>query len=152
MRRRRLTPLFPYLLFWDEIHPTTAGHEILGYRAYALLAPVVTGDMDCDGNVDFDDISPFVLALTNPAAYESTMGVPADLKGDTDGDGDLDFDDIDDFVAILNAPLAEPLHRVPEPPALPFAVIGLFGLVVWKWRKPLPARSGELRGVVRDSG
>ena len=68
--------------------------------------------MDCDGDVDFDDIDDFVLALNNPIEYESTYGVPPELKGDTDGDGDNDFDDIDDFVAIFNTPSAE---NIPEP-------------------------------------
>ena len=27
------------------------------------------GDMDCDGDVDADDVAPFVLALVDPAAF-----------------------------------------------------------------------------------
>jgi len=63
------------------------------------------GDMDVDGDVDFDDIDDFVLALSNPAAYFTQYGVAREVHGDTDQDGDMDFDDIDDFVALLNRPL-----------------------------------------------
>ena len=30
-----------------------------------------TGDLDCDGDIDFDDIDPFVTALGGQAAYEA---------------------------------------------------------------------------------
>ncbi len=75
-------------------------------------ALALTGDMDCDGDVDFDDIDDFVLGLNNPAGYEAIFGVPPSLKGDTDGDGDQDFDDINGFVGILQP---GGLHSVPEP-------------------------------------
>jgi hypothetical protein len=73
------------------------------------------GDLDCDGDVDFDDIDEFVLGLNNPAEYENQFGLPAHIKGDTDGDGDLDFDDINGFVNLLSGSGVEP---VPEPSAL----------------------------------
>lgn len=71
---------------------------------HAIRAPLVAtpGDMDIDGDVDIDDIGPFVLALSKPAAYESVFGGPSSANGDLDGDGDLDFDDIDDMVALLH--------------------------------------------------
>lgn len=76
------------------------------------LYSLMKGDMDCDGDVDFDDIDDFVLGLNNPAGYEAIFGVPPSLKGDTDGDGDQDFDDINGFVGILQP---GGLHSVPEP-------------------------------------
>ncbi len=85
------------------------------------FAPPTTGDMDCDGDVDFDDIDELVVGLTNPNQYESIYGVPPQLKGDTDGDGDLDFDDIGGFVAILRTPSTS--VRVPEPPAIGLAIL-----------------------------
>jgi hypothetical protein len=54
-----------------------------------------------DGDVDFDDIDDFVLALGDPAAYELAFGVPPETTGDIDGDGDVDFDDIPGFVDAL---------------------------------------------------
>jgi hypothetical protein len=59
------------------------------------------GDMDVDGDVDFDDIDDFVMGLSDPLGYEALHGIPASFNGDIDGDGDFDFDDIDDFVAVL---------------------------------------------------
>jgi hypothetical protein len=75
-------------------------------------ASLRTGDMDCDGDADFDDIEGFVLGLRDPEAYELIWGVPAPLKGDTDTDGDLDFDDIAGFTALLGGGAARAL---PEP-------------------------------------
>lgn len=73
--------------------------------------PFINGDMDCDGDVDFDDIEFFVLGLTNPTAYETAMGLSAAMKGDIDDNGKLDFDDIPGFVNLLR----QSLHAVPEP-------------------------------------
>ncbi len=63
--------------------------------------PPNPGDLDCDGDVDFDDINPFVLALSDPAAYQAQFPGCLWLNGDCDGDGDVDFDDINVFVALL---------------------------------------------------
>jgi endonuclease/exonuclease/phosphatase family metal-dependent hydrolase len=69
------------------------------------------GDMDCDGDVDFDDISLFVAAIGDDgtawaAAYEALHGAPPPcdfLNGDSDADGDVDFDDISPFVNVIGA-------------------------------------------------
>lgn len=61
----------------------------------------VPGDLNCDGSVDFDDIDPFVLALSNPDAYEALFPTCYILQGDIDRSGDVNFDDIDPFVELL---------------------------------------------------
>ncbi len=61
------------------------------------------GDLDCDGDVDFDDIDPFVLALSGQVAYEAAHPNCYWLNGDTDGDGDVDFDDINGFVQLIGS-------------------------------------------------
>ena len=72
--------------------------------------------MDGDADVDFDDIDPFVLGLTDPPAYQALFGVPAALKGDCDHDADQDFDDIACFVGILAGGLRDgDLRAIPEP-------------------------------------
>ncbi len=81
---------------------------------------IVVGDLDCDGDVDFDDIGAFVLGLTDAAGYEATYGVPPDTKGDIDDDGDLDFDDIPGFVDILTGQATT--RSVPEPSTLLYVV------------------------------
>jgi hypothetical protein len=64
--------------------------------------------MDLNGSVTLDDIDGFVLGLKDPAAYEATYGVPAQLNGDIDQDGDLDFDDIDDLVVLFDVGASAP--------------------------------------------
>jgi hypothetical protein len=73
----------------------------LAYISIGTLEFLI-GDMDCDRDVDFDDIDDLVLGLNDPLAYEQLVGLPPSRKGDTDADGDLDFDDIAGFVEILN--------------------------------------------------
>lgn len=59
------------------------------------------GDPNCDGAVNFDDIDPFLLALSGGAAYEAAYPHCRRLNGDCNRDGTVDFDDIDAFVAAL---------------------------------------------------
>ncbi len=61
----------------------------------------VPGDMDCDGGVGFSDINPFVLALTDPAAYAQTYPTCDILNGDIDADGTVGFSDINPFVQCI---------------------------------------------------
>ena len=72
---------------------------------YALQAiPSLTGDMNCDGVVDFDDINPFVQALSDPSGYQAAYPNCWLINGDCNGDGLVNFDDINAFVAILVGP------------------------------------------------
>jgi putative cofactor-binding repeat protein len=59
------------------------------------------GDLNCDGSVSFGDINPFVLTLTNPAAYEATFPNCDLLNADINSDGTVNFGDINPFVALL---------------------------------------------------
>ncbi len=79
------------------------GWELLGgFWTVAAVATVLTGDLNCDGAVDFSDINAFVLALSDPAAYHAAYPACEILAGDCDSDGDVDFDDINPFIAILS--------------------------------------------------
>ena len=60
-----------------------------------------TGDLNCDGAANFFDIDAFVLAITDPDAYESEYPDCDLMKADCDGDGSVNFFDIDAFVALL---------------------------------------------------
>lgn len=61
----------------------------------------VPGDMNCDGALNFGDINPFVLALSNPAAYEAVFP-NCDLgNADCNGDGAVNFGDINPFVTLM---------------------------------------------------
>jgi hypothetical protein len=58
--------------------------------------------MNCDGAVDFDDINPFVLALTGFDAYYAAYPDCNWYHADCDGDCAVDFYDINVFVALLS--------------------------------------------------
>ncbi|MEW6199555.1 MAG: aryl-sulfate sulfotransferase [Planctomycetota bacterium] len=62
------------------------------------------GDLNCDGHVDFGDINPFVMALSNPAGYMATYPSCYLLNGDINADGKVDFGDINPFVRLLTNP------------------------------------------------
>ncbi len=64
--------------------------------------PALPGDSNCDGAVTFDDIDPFVLALSGEAAYTAQYPACPYRSNDCNGDGVVDFDDIDAFVALLS--------------------------------------------------
>jgi hypothetical protein len=61
------------------------------------------GDLNCDGVVNNFDINPFVLALTNPAAYEAMYPDCNLTTADCNGDGVVNNFDINPFVALLVA-------------------------------------------------
>ncbi len=71
------------------------------YVATMTCAPA-SGDVNCDGAVDFGDIDPFVLALTGEQAYYAEYPDCHWFNADTNDDGSVDFDDIDPFVALLS--------------------------------------------------
>ena len=64
----------------------------------------LVGDLNCDGVVDFGDINPFVMFLSNYTAWQAAFpGCPA-TNGDINGDGVYpDFADINPFVALLTS-------------------------------------------------
>ncbi len=64
--------------------------------------PALPGDVNCDGVVDFDDINPFVLALSDPGAYAALYPDCPFENRDVNNDGEFNFDDINPFVAILS--------------------------------------------------
>jgi len=65
------------------------------------VLPRQTGDANCDGAVDFDDINPFVLALISYEGYHARYPDCGWYNADCDGDGTVDFDDINPFVKLL---------------------------------------------------
>jgi hypothetical protein len=60
------------------------------------------GDLNCDSAVDFGDINPFVLILTDPAGWQATYPGCPFSTGDINGDGAVDFADINPFVALFS--------------------------------------------------
>ncbi len=74
-----------------------------GIKATFLRDPHA-GDVNCDGAINFADINPFVLRLTNPAGYQSAFPDCDPLNGDIDGDGVVNFGDINPFIRLLTQP------------------------------------------------
>jgi hypothetical protein len=72
--------------------------------AFECELQYLPGDMNCDGLVDNFDISPFILALTNPAGYAAAYPDCNILNGDINGDGELNNFDISPFVSLLSGP------------------------------------------------
>jgi len=81
---------------------TYPGWNIDDIEIWALApAPGMVGDLNCDGTVDFGDINPFILALSNPVQYAATFPDCDIMNGDINGDGSVDFGDINPFVQLL---------------------------------------------------
>ena len=65
--------------------------------------PALLGDMNCDGRVDFNDINPFVLYLSDFKTWQATYPDCPPTNGDCNGDGEYpSFGDINAFVALLS--------------------------------------------------
>jgi len=59
------------------------------------------GDANCDGQVNFGDINPFILRLSSEAQYAATYPSCPEANADINGDGTVDFADINPFIALL---------------------------------------------------
>ena len=112
------------ITYWqldDELGPLPAGTypvyvtlvDILGFP---LLGPtwvrtitvheslILLGDTNCDGQTDFGDINPFVLALSNAGQYAIMYPDCPLANADINTDGTVDFADINPFVQLLTSP------------------------------------------------
>jgi agmatine deiminase len=90
---------------WGE-GPTDAGVTYPGWNIddveiWAFEPPLIVGDLNCNGTIGFDDINPFVMALTNPAGWQAAYPGCNPLAGDINGSGAVDFGDINPFVTLL---------------------------------------------------
>jgi hypothetical protein len=98
----------PYPGPWNELryppqHPLNPKGIDLAFSVNGDLRCVCVGDMNCDGKIDFADINPFVLRLTNPAAYKLAYPLCPNANGDINKDGAVNFGDINPFVALLTS-------------------------------------------------
>ncbi len=94
--------------------------------AWLSTLQIVMGDMDWDGDLDFDDAQYFIAALQDAGAYEAVFGVSPSEQGDFDGDSDFDFDDIAGFVSLLTTQFGQATVAarisVPEPSSALLAI------------------------------
>jgi uncharacterized membrane protein len=64
----------------------------------AIIASVIPGDLNCDGQYDGRDVQGFVLALLDPVAYGAAFPTCSTALADTNSDGVVDIDDLVGFV------------------------------------------------------
>ncbi|GMQ80542.1 MAG: hypothetical protein BMS9Abin04_548 [Planctomycetia bacterium] len=115
----------------DSLHrtaPDDFGSDWASWTAASPSPGVNTfgplGDLERDGDVDFDDIDPFVLGLTNQPLYEAQYRITPIIPGDVNQDGRFDFDDIPDFVALLTGPPATAAASAAGPDTLATSPLG----------------------------
>jgi hypothetical protein len=63
---------------------------------------VLVGDLNCDGRVNFGDVTPFVIALSDPDRYAQQYPNCPFGNRDINGDGLFNFADINPFVQLLS--------------------------------------------------
>jgi hypothetical protein len=79
--------------------PSTTRWDYIRYGT--ISPPIAPGDTNCDDAINFFDVDPFVLALLEPAAYETAYPDCDLLSADLDGNELVNFFDIDPFVECL---------------------------------------------------
>ena len=84
----------------DALDLVLCGNAFACALDYAIQAR--KGDLNCDGLVNFGDINPFVLALSNPVQYEMVFSGCFIENGDINLDSITGFGDINPFVALLS--------------------------------------------------
>jgi len=95
----------PTSQYYDPSIPADEAYSALLYiGATVPAAPqVCIGDLNCDGQVSFGDINPFVLYLSNYAAWQTTYAGCEPQNGDINADGNYpSFGDINAFVTLLS--------------------------------------------------
>jgi phospholipase/lecithinase/hemolysin len=111
-------------LFWDDVHPTTAGHSLLGLEAAGVLFDslgVLAGDLDLNGFVGVDDLN---IVLNN---WNNTVTPGNPLLGDSTDDGFVGVDDLNLVLANWkNGTPPDLAANIPEPGTL--AVLLFMGL------------------------
>ncbi|MEW6252852.1 MAG: hypothetical protein AB1716_19620, partial [Planctomycetota bacterium] len=100
----------PLVSFPDPNGPAvyTAAEFFSGERPWALFSKWAcvagwrAGDVNCDGVVDWRDVNPFVLAVSDPMAYRQRYPDCVWWNADCNGDNYVDFNDISALVNLLS--------------------------------------------------
>jgi hypothetical protein len=88
-----------------DFSPVSAALALIGNGeiAFTVAPDVCVGDMNCSGEVNFKDINPFVVYLSNLSAWQTTYVDCPPANGDINGDGTYpSFKDINPFVVLLS--------------------------------------------------
>jgi len=88
--------------FADEIDTWgTEASLTVDNLVFGLSAADPLGDMNCDGNVDLNDVGPFVQALLDPTGYASAFPACNIDNGDTNDDNAVNGTDVQSFIGLL---------------------------------------------------
>lgn len=68
------------------------------------IEPIVAGDLNCDNQLDVQDVPAFVLALVAPHAYTLVHGNCDIVRADLDGNGQINGRDVGRLVELLTTP------------------------------------------------
>lgn len=112
-------------LFWDGVHPTTKGHQLLAQSAAAILFDslyTLPGDLDLNGFVGIEDLN---LVLSN---WNTSVAPGNPLFGDPTGDGFVGIEDLNAVLGNWNAG-SPPSINLPEPACLAMIIITIPGLL-----------------------
>jgi hypothetical protein len=91
-----------YIYFKYSLSDSTDSEVICNsWGVHLVTERPLTGDVNCDGQLNGYDIDPFVLALTDPDAYAEDNPYCDRMLADTNGDGLVNGYDIDPFVGLL---------------------------------------------------
>ncbi|TWT42306.1 hypothetical protein RAS1_34360 [Phycisphaerae bacterium RAS1] len=90
------------IVHYDARPPTCQdwGPIFLADNMVVLILPHA-GDLNCDGSTNVLDINPFVLALSDPAAFVASFPTCPLENGDVNGDGHTDILDINPLVTLI---------------------------------------------------
>ncbi len=99
-----------------QFSPVTAATLNLTQASFSFTVggpTICRGDLNCSGFIDFGDINPFVLALSNweqwKLTYPNCPEQNADINGDGQYGGSNGFGDINPFVALLASGGGQPI-------------------------------------------
>jgi hypothetical protein len=87
------------MYFTAELRTSPTGAAV--GQAFLWLRVPVPGDINCDDQIDFFDIDPFLLALFDEPAYALAFPDCWRITADINRDHSIDFFDIDPFLACL---------------------------------------------------
>jgi agmatine deiminase len=85
---------------------SASGYAKTTYHDYVAVTVTqitqsLAGDVNCDGVVNFGDINPFIMTLTDPEGWQTLYPECHLLNADANGNGSVSFDDINPFIALL---------------------------------------------------
>ena len=85
---------------------TGGDYELTGgcWPAASAGPAICRGDTNCDGQITYADINPFVIALGNLSAWQVQFPDCPWQNCDVSGDGAVSYADINPFVAELGSP------------------------------------------------